>query len=327
MKREKTIRSAVAYEKSDEIIKKILKLAIPILIGASIMPIITYLDANIITGRLISIGYTAESARPIFGIYTGRVNPLLNVPGTVSLAFCVSIVAAVSASQAAGETENVKRNAKLGFKMATLVGIPAAVGLGVLGVPIMNLLYRSSSADSNLLAGNLMMVLAGGVIFLSILQTLNGVLQGLGKVLVPVAALGSGAVVKVILIYILIGIPEVGIYGAPISTFVCYIIAAVIDIIMVKRLTGVKFGFSECILRPFLASAFMGGTAWGVHTLLITPIGNSFATLIAVLVGILVFLIYIPIFKVLRRGEMLAMPGGHRIIKIYDLLSREKPNA
>jgi stage V sporulation protein B len=285
------------------------------------------LDANIISDRLLSIGFTQETARPIFGIYTGRVNPLVNVPGTVSLAFCVSIVAAVSSYLAVEDMDAVRRNTKTGFKMAMLVGIPSAVGLGVLSTPIMNLLYHSSSPESNQLAGNLLAILAGGVIFLSILQTLNGVLQGLGKVMVPVAALGSGAVVKVVLSYVLIGIPEVGIYGAPISTFACYAIAAVIDIVMVKKLTGVKFGIMECVIRPALASAVMGVVAWAVYHFAHSLIGGSFATLAAVLIGVLVFLICIPVFNVMKRNEIMALPGGGKLVKGYDKLSRGRKNA
>ncbi len=326
-KREKSNSLSNSEEKSSDILKSILRLAVPILIGASIMPLITFLDMKIITDRLLSIGFSGETARPLFGIYTGRVNPLVNVPGTISLAFCVSIVAVISSSLAIKDLDEVKRNARLGFKMATLVGIPSAVGLGVLSTPIMNLLYFSSSAESNILAGNLLAILAGGVIFLSILQTLNGVLQGLGKVMVPVAALGTGAVVKVLLSYTLIGIPEIGIYGAPISTFACYFIAAVIDIVMVKRLTGVKFGFVECVLRPSVASAVMGIVAWGIHYILEGLLGNAFATLIAVLIGICVFVICIPIFRVLRRNEILGIPGGSKLVKIYDIFSKEQRDA
>ncbi len=321
-KREKTPLLNHSDETSSELLKSILRLSVPILLGASIMPLIAFLDTKIITDRLLSIGFSDEAARPLFGIYTGRVNPLVNVPGTVSLAFCVSIVAVISSALAVNDMDEVKRNAKIGFKMAMLVGIPSAIGLGVLSTPIMNLLYFSSSAESNIMAGNLLAILAGGVIFLSILQTLNGVLQGLGKVMVPVAALGTGAVIKVILSYVLIGIPEIGIYGAPISTFACYFVASIIDIVVVKRLTGVKFGFMECVVRPSIASILMGIAAWLSHYLLVGVTGNAIATLAGVFIGVCVFVICIPVFKVLSRNEMLGIPGGRKFIKIYDVFSK-----
>ena len=332
VRREKAAKMAAAPDGVNVILKSILKLSIPILIGASVMPLVSLADAAIVTERLVSAGIASEPAIELFGIFSGLANPLVNVPGTVSLAFGVSILPIISASKSKDSLGEVKSNSKMGLKMAMLLGIPSAVGLAVLASPIMELLYggtllKTPFENPILLAGSLLMILAGGVIFLSILQTLNGVLQGLGKVMVPVAALGAGAVVKVILMYTLVGVPEIGIYGAPISTFACYAIAAVIDIIMVKKLTGVKFGFAECVLRPAAASVLMGASAWGTHALLAGAIGNSFATLAAVLIGVIIFIICIPVFQVMRRTEIQALPGGGKMVKIYDMLSGGNKNA
>jgi stage V sporulation protein B len=309
-------------QRAERILKDIVKLSIPIFIGASVMPLMQLADSKIVTFRLESLGYASDSALSLFGIFSYFANNIINVPGTVSLAFGVSLLPIVSAAKSSGHPEEVKRNSRMGLKMAVLVGMPSAVGLGVLARPIMQLLYGNTLTAQQLpLAGQLLAILAGGVIFLSILQTLNGALQGLGRVIVPVVSLGTGAVAKIVLAYWLIGIPGINIYGAAISTFACYLVAAVIDIIMVKRLTGVKFGFAECVLRPSAASIFMGAAAWGTYALLTGVIGNSFATLSAVLAGVIIFIICIPVLKVMRRTEITALPGGGKMVKIYDALS------
>lgn len=328
VRREKKLRHAVAYQTASRILKDILKLSIPILIGASIMPLMQLADSFIITERLMYAGMAKETALSLFGIFALFANPLVNVPGTVSLAFGVSILPIISAAKASDSPEEIKKNSKMGLKMAMLVGLPSAIGLGVIARPIMQLLYgHTLSAYELPISGQLLAILAGGVIFLSILQTLNGALQGLGKVMVPVVALGSGAIVKVILAYWLIGIPEIGIFGAPISTVACYFTASIIDIVMVKRLTKVKFGVLECVIRPAAASILMGAAAWGAYTLVEGIIGNSFATIVAVLIGVIVFVVCIPIFKVLKRSEILGLPAGSKIVKYYDKLSRGQENA
>ena len=326
--KEKKTEPPAEGQRVPRILKDILKLSIPILIGASIMPLMQLADSKIVTFRLESLGYASESALSLFGIFSFYANNLINVPGTVSLAFGVSLLPMVSSAKSSGHPDEVRRNSRMGLKMAVLVGMPSAVGLGVLARPIMHLLYGNSLTAQQLpLAGQLLAILAGGVIFLSILQTLNGALQGLGRVMVPVVSLGTGAVVKIVLAYWLIGIPGVNIYGAPISTFACYLVAAVIDIAMVKKLTGVKFGFAECVLRPAAASALMGVAAWGTYALLAGAVGSYFATLAAVLAGVIIFAICIPVFKVMRRTEVLGLPGGNKIVKIYDMLSGGSKNA
>lgn len=324
VKRKKISKKEKTSLKTRTILKDIVKLAIPILIGASIMPLVTLTDMLIIKERLMDIGYSMEEARSTFGIFSLFVNPLVNVPGTVSLAFCVSILPVISAAKSTGSLDVVRRNSKIGLKMAMLVGMPSAVGLAILATPIMDMLYGYKLTSNEVaLAGSLLAIIAGGVIFLSILQTMNGVLQGLGRVMVPVIALGSGALVKIILNYVLVGIPSINIYGAPISTFACYMVAAIIDIFMVKYFTNVKFGIRECVIRPILASIFMGASTWGVYALLFNRVGNAAATIIAVFVGIIMFVVCIPIFNVLTRHEIINIPGGKKMIKLYDLASKE----
>ncbi len=315
------------HESASHILKRLGRLAFPILLGASVMPLMTATDTIIIRKELMSVGYTIEQSRALFGMFSGRVNTLFNVPGSLSLALCVSMVPAISSALARHDKRGIQQNVVQGYKMATLVGIPSSVGLAVLATPIMNLLYGSTmSADAITLSGNLLQIMAGGVLFLSILQTFNGVLQGLGKVMIPVIALAAGAIVKVVVNLTLISIPSINIYGAPIGTFLCYFIAAIIDIIMVKRYTGVKLSFGKYLLKPLIASVIMGAAAWDTYQILAQFLGlnHKIATLIAVFVGMFLFAICIPILRILTRDEFLGIPGGSRFVKYYDALSLKR---
>ena len=320
MRREIVPRRHVGQHRTFAIMRKITGLAVPILLGASVMPLVMLLDSYIISDRLISIGYSHTLATEVYGLFSGRVNPLANVPGVVSLALCVSVVPAISAAHARGSSYLVKRNTHNVFKMAMLIGLPSAAGLVALATPIIRLLYSNFSIESNVLAGNLLTILAGGVVFLSILQVFNGVLQGLGRVKIPVIALSVGALVKVVVGYTLTGIPSIHIYGAPISTVACYMVASIIDIIMIKRYTGVSFNLKDTVLKPLLASVIMGAGAWGMYALLFNRVRHSVATLAAVLFGAVIFMVCIPALRLLSRDEVLKLPMGASMVRLYDLL-------
>jgi len=322
---EKPVSLRPSHENSRSIARELASLSLPILLGASIMPIVSLTDSVLIIRLLESAGYNNETATTLLGMFARRVNNLINVPGTLSLGFCISMVPAVSGNAAKGDMAGVRRNIEMGFKMAVLVGIPSAVGLGVLASPIMDLMYGYRfTQEAIVLSGELLVILAGGVIFLSILQTLNGALQGLGRVYVPVTALGIGALVKIIANLILVSRPEINIYGAPIATFLCYFVAAIIDIVMVRRIAKVKFDFMNNIMRTLLGSALMGACAWGSYHLLVNHIGSKPATLIAVLLGILVFAACIPIFQIMTRREVAGLPGGRAFARFYDALSKKE---
>ena len=54
-------------EETGEILKKILMIAIPITLGASIMPIMNAIDSTVVMGRLEATGWTHDEAKNLFG--------------------------------------------------------------------------------------------------------------------------------------------------------------------------------------------------------------------------------------------------------------------
>ena len=124
----------------------------------------------------------------------------------------MSLVPAIAAAHRSKDTEFLQYNATFGIRTAMLVGMPCAVGLMVLAQPIMLLLYPAQQ-ESALSAAESLVILAFGSIFLSLVQTLTGILQGIGKQLVPVFNLAVGAAVKIVVTYVLTGIPSVNVKG------------------------------------------------------------------------------------------------------------------
>ena len=66
-------------------------------------------------------------------------------------------------------------------------------------------------------------------------QTIAGALQGLGKVMVPALSLACGALAKFVLNMTLISNPEIGIYGAAISSVAASGIATCIEYFVLTR--------------------------------------------------------------------------------------------
>ena len=83
----------------------------------------------------------------------------------------------------------------MGIKLAMFIGIPCAVGLFALAGPVIDLLF-DIDAQRLSIATALMRTSAVGVIFLSLVQTLTGILQGAGKQQIPVINLFIGGIVK-----------------------------------------------------------------------------------------------------------------------------------
>ena len=73
-----------------------------------------------------------------------------------------------------------------------LIGLPCTVGMFIFAGPILNLLYPNANE------GELILQISSlTVIFTVLAQTVNGALQGFGKIMVPAIALRSGSMCKI----------------------------------------------------------------------------------------------------------------------------------
>jgi len=307
----------VGSEKSSEILAKIFMIAVPVTIGAAIMPIMNAIDVGIVMRRLQETGWTHEAANGLYGQLTGMAGPLINFPQVLTQAIAMSLVPAVAAAYKQKDTPFLNYNIRLGLRTAIMIGLPCALGLMTLSEPIMLLLYPFQKASA-VSAAPCLFVMAFGVIFLSTVQTLTGVLQGLGRPMIPVINLFTGAIVKVILTYWLTGIGSINVKGAAMGTVAAYIVASTLNIIAVKRITGVKFDVMLTYVKPVASALVMSAAVWVSYRILFGFFGNALSTIIAILVGVVVYCGMLFITKSIKKEELKTLPKGGKLLNLIN---------
>ncbi|MCR5482286.1 MAG: polysaccharide biosynthesis protein [Clostridia bacterium] len=325
--RKNSFRSDIERTKNHEeesgrrILAKIALIAVPITIGAAIMPIMNFIDVAIVMRRLQAVGYTYEAANGLYGQLTGMAGPLINFPQVLTQAVAMSLVPAVAAAFKQKDTEFLHQNVKLGLRTSIIVGLPCALGLMTLSLPIMKLLYplQPDSAQS---AAPCLFVMAFGVIFLSTVQTLTGVLQGVGKQLIPVRNLAIGALFKIVITYTLTGVYSINVKGAAAGTVVAYMVAATLNTMAVTKYTGAKFDLGLTYLRPALSAVVMAGATYGAYRLAALFLGNAVSTLLAICVAVVVYAFMLFITKSVTLDELAQMPKGTKLVKIIRKFAR-----
>ncbi len=315
----------VPGERTGKILLQILVIAVPITIGAAIMPIMNTIDVAIVINRLTASGFTSGAANDLYGQLTGMAGPLINFPQVLTQAIAMSLVPAVAAAYKRRETDFLQYNVELGLRTSLILGLPCALGLMTLAEPIMLLLYPAQKASAVSAAPSLF-ILSFGVIFLATVQILTGVLQGIGKQLIPVRNLGIGALVKVLLTYYLTAIPSINIRGAAIGTVCAYIVASTLNLMAVRRYTGARFDFRLTLIKPAISGLVMSGAVFGVHRLLVLLLGNSMsssnmanalATALAIVTGVFVYGIMLVATKAITSEELKLLPKGDKLIRIF----------
>ena len=133
-----------------------------------------------------------------------------------------------------------------------------------------------------------------------------------------------GGVVKVVINYILVGNPKVGIKGAPIGTLVCYGLIAVMNLIIVARLLEKRPNYPAIFLKPVLASAVMGAAAWGSHGLFSRFLSGGYAraglaTLLAIGVAVVVYLVLVIALRMITREDLKMVPKGEKLARLLHI--------
>ncbi|MBR2643912.1 MAG: polysaccharide biosynthesis protein [Clostridia bacterium] len=305
----------------EKVFGPMLAIAIPITLGASILPIANVLDSAMITRLLRGIGYSEDFAKLNYTALCTYVRSVINLPATLTIGIAMSIVPAISAARVREDREGVKQLSLLSLKIAMAIGLPCAVGLSVLAGPIIKLLYHSVTPESHAIATRLMHVAAFTVVFISLVQTATGALQGVGKHRLPVWFLLIGGVTKVLVNIICIPVPKINILGAVFSNLACFGVAGVLDTVVLLRVTGAKMNVLDTFIKPAFASAVMGAGAWSAHRLLsripVFADGRmaAIATVLAILVAVAIYAVLTLLLGMFTKEELAYIPGGRKLAR------------
>lgn len=313
-------------DNTQKFVNRLLAIAIPMTIGGAVKPLVDTIDSIMAKSILESaFSYSREYINALFGFLKNDCGTLINMPSVLTVALSMALVPAISEALAQSGEKEVKRISSTGIKLSLVIGLPCSVGLFTLAEQILSLLYvyvtkehggiLFTAEDKLHTTGIFMMILAVGVLFLSVIQTTAGILQGLGKVTLPVINLAIGMAVKILMNIFLIP-TALNIYAVPIGTVTCYAIAAILDIICVMKYTKTKIKISE-ILRPIGAATLMTIVIYIMRFIFADTTSRIF-TVIMIFIAAIVYFIGLGVFGVFDETDMEFMPGGRKLRKLLE---------
>lgn len=186
----------------------------------------------------------------------------------------------------------------------------------------MNLLFPNASEGAFILQ-----VSSLAIIFTVLEQTVNGALQGLGKILTPTIALLIGVAIKFILNLVLVPIPSIGAAGAAFATAACHAVAFFIGFNVLRANMKLDLSFSKFIAKPVLATIAMSICSYAVYFILTSMNIGKLVTIIAILVAILVYILAVVVLKIFTKEEIFMIPYGQKLYKILEKFGIYKESA
>ena len=276
-------------------------------------------------------------SRTLYVNYSGALN-IYNLPTSLMAAVTAAVIPAVSGALARRDRRGASRVAGSAMRISALVAFPMGVGLFVLGTPIIRLLFTKLNAD---LAGPLLSTLGLATVFVCMMLVCNSILQAHGFVSLPVLVMIVGGALKIFTNYRVVGMPGVGIYGAPAGNILCFGLCLGLDLILIARVIPRRPRYLEIFLKPMLASALMGGAAWAVYglgsrllirlgklcvadqvtkeVLGLSRAGNALVTLLAIAVAMAVYGVLAVALRAISRDDLALMPKGDKIARLLKL--------
>ena len=291
-------------EKNGELLKKVLSMAIPITLAGCIVPISGFIDSGLLLNRLIDAGIPSGEALAMYGRYSGYVITLINVPSAFAAALAMNLVPSISAGIAKNNLEQVHARSTWGLRYAFLIGLPCSIGMSILSKEILSFVYNFSSEESLSQTANLLSLSALTIVLFTGVQATSGILQGMKKQKIPMYTLLAGVIVKITLNYILIGQPNIYIFGAPIASLACYTISLLPNIYFVRKELPFALPYKNILGKPLMATAIMGVGIYGLQQLL--PKGRIF-TLLLIVVGVILYIIGAVLTGAIEKNEYMRL--------------------
>ena len=276
-------------------------------------------------------------SRTLYGNYSGALN-IYNLPTSLMAAVTAAVIPAVSGALARHDRRGAGRITGSALRISALAACPMAVGLFVLGEPIMSLIFPNLNPQ---LAGPLLSTLGLATLFVCMMLVCNSILQAHGFVSLPVIIMVAGGVVKIITNYNVVIQPTIGIYGAPMGNILCFALCMTLDLVVMSRVIPRRPRYIQVFAKPLAASALMGLGAWAVHGLMsklfeatgifmsadpvthevlgLSRTGNAAATLLAILVAVVIYGVLVIALRAITKDDLMLMPKGEKIARMLHL--------
>lgn len=286
------------------IIKQIILVAMPMTISAIMGSINKNIDSFTIVRGLKNF-LSEDIAKKQYGILSGKVDTLVTFPLSFNVAFATVLVPSISAAKSSNNMESGNKKILFSMLISILIGLPCTVGMIIFSKPILNLLFPNANEGTFLFQ-----ISAISIVIIMLSQTINGALQGLGKVMVPVISLSIGVVVKLIINLILVKInPETfilgGTVGAATGTIISHMISLIISATILKKTIKIKININKFIIKPIIATIIMGVTSYFFYKIILNiSLNEKITTIISIIIAIITYIICVILLKIFDKKEL-----------------------
>lgn len=217
--------SGVETEKKEESPLGFLKIAFPFALIALLLPLSGFLDSFMIVAL--------TGSKSLYGVYSGSVTTLINMPVMVLLSLAVAVVPSVSKERAKKDASGILLKTRLSIKLCLMIGVPAALIMLIFSGVILKIIFPVLTASELEAGANLLRIMSVSVVLSSMAQIIGSILGALDKTRIYVLAMICGIAVKTALLLILS--PYISILAAGVAYVSLSLVTLAINLVYLTR--------------------------------------------------------------------------------------------
>lgn len=320
------VRKQIANDKGKvedtrTILLQIVLVVMPFLFSTVLYNITPNINQKIFYFFMMGIrGLSESETASLYGVYAGKALTITTIPIAMASAMASAMIPSISAKFIMGEKEESKAIATKVIRVSMLVAIPSAIGLIALARPVTMILFPqrgSLNQAAFLLAG-----LALTVIFYSQSTITNSVLQGTGRLMVPVINASIALVAQTVIFVLLLVATPLDNMNLVITRVIYAFILFILNDISCRKRLGLNLDTQTIYIMPAIAAVIMGLVAFVVYFILTLPFGgmsdvsylvNLVATVIAIGAGALTYAAVLVKSGNITESVLDNLPKGNKI--------------
>ena len=284
-----------------DIFRIIFMMVTPVILSTFVYNISTVVDQTLFMDIMGFKRMASETAASLYGVFSGKYWVLINVPIALANSMSTAMIPAISGSYELKDYKKCRGHVRQAIHFTMVISIPAAIGMGALAYPIMEVLFPQKATID--LAVSILRTGCISIIFYALSTVSNGVLQGIGKVNIPLRNAAVSLVLHVFLMCLL-------------------------NNLSVRKYLGYHQEMKRTFMIPLLSSVIMGILCYvfyqGIY-LILSGIFGSFIHLrilvficlmISVGFAVIVYFVLVLKLKGITEAELRNFPKGNMLVRM-----------
>ena len=311
--------------------KNMLKVALPVGVGALVMSFANSIDAMVINRILKNMTenspdelilsypelhneiFKSKTAHTcIWGYYSSCLT-ILSIVASLTQVFGTSAMPNVTNAFTKGDKAELKKSIETVIRLSAVFSLPCGIGLAVLSKPILSLVYYSNP-NIPVYGEPVLQILGIASVFIGLCTPVCSMLQGVGKANQTMLIYVFGTSFKVLLSYFFSRNVYINVAGTAIGSLVSNFFMASAAVFLLLRFTGVSIDFLKIFLKPFFCSLICGACAWVCYYKL------GVNVLISVVISAIIYLFFLLTLHTLSKDEIKMVVNCKKIVIILEKL-------